>query len=174
MADRIVVLRDGIVEQEGRPIDLYTRPRNRFVAGFLGAPQMNFLPGIVAPGVGLTVTIDDNRATLGLPARDVGLLPGTAITVGIRPEHLLVSPSGTLAATVLQTEILGAETIIHAELASHAPLIASLRGIVELSPGEIVRFSVDEKSTHTFDEAGLALPPSGTAGQTYLRRVKAE
>ena len=70
-----------------------------------------------------------------------------------------------------QTEILGAETIIHAELASHVPLIASLRGIVELTPGEIVRFSVDEKSAHVFDEAGLALPPTGAAGQNYLRRV---
>src|SRR4029077_4643148 len=62
MADRIVVLRDGIVEQTGKPIELYARPRNQFVAGFLGAPQMNFLPAIVAPGAGLVLSLDDNRA----------------------------------------------------------------------------------------------------------------
>jgi ABC-type sugar transport system ATPase subunit len=165
MADRIVVLRDGVVEQEGRPIDLYTRPRNRFVAGFLGAPQMNFLPGVVALGAGLSVALDDNRVTLSLPARDPGLRPGSAVTVGIRPEHLLVSPNGPLAATVQQTEILGAETIIHAELASGVPLIASLRGIVEINAGEIVRFAVDGSSAHIFDEAGLAQPPMPSFAQ---------
>ncbi|MEO8758937.1 MAG: sn-glycerol-3-phosphate ABC transporter ATP-binding protein UgpC [Devosia sp.] len=157
MADRIVVLRDGIVEQEGRPIDLYTRPRNRFVAGFLGAPQMNFLPGLISPSPDLTVSLDNNRATLRLPHCDIGLLPGTSVTIGIRPEHLLISAAGTLTATVRQTEILGAETIIHAELASDVPLVCSMRGIVELSPGEVVRFLIDEKWVHVFDDAGASL-----------------
>src|SRR5262249_22036394 len=62
MADRIVVLRDGVVEQAGRPIELYARPRNQFVAGFLGAPQMNFLPGIVAEAASAaSVAVDENR-----------------------------------------------------------------------------------------------------------------
>ena len=71
MADKIVVLRDGRVEQVGSPVELYARPANHFVAGFLGAPQMNFLPGIVGDGPGLAIAVDDGRtAARPVAARD--------------------------------------------------------------------------------------------------------
>jgi multiple sugar transport system ATP-binding protein len=166
MADRIVVLRDGYVEQAGPPVELYTRPRNRFVAGFLGAPQMNFLPGVVAPGIGLSVSLDGNRTTLDLTPRSTTLAAGTPVTVGIRPEHLTLAANGPLSATVQQTEILGAETIIHAALASGTAITLSLRGIVSLAPGAIIRLAPDDNAAHIFDEAGLALPPSVAHNRT--------
>src|SRR6201999_3461061 len=100
MADRILVLRDGIGEQAGRPIELYARPRNQFVAGFLGAPQMNFLPAKVAEGLALSLSVDEGRAVIAAPDRARGLLAGAAATLGIRPEHLSLDPHGPLAASV--------------------------------------------------------------------------
>jgi ABC-type sugar transport system ATPase subunit len=166
MANKIVVLREGVIEQAGTPIELYTRPANQFVAGFLGAPQMNFLPGIVAPGGDLVVRVDEGRATLHLP-RSAEANPGTSVTVGIRPEHLSISANGALTAKVEQVELLGAETIIHSVLSSGAPIIASLRGISELRPGATVRLAADGRHVHLFDGEGVALPDAQAAAASY-------
>src|ERR1700740_1485633 len=90
MADTIVVLRAGGVEQVGAPVELYARPRNQFVAGFLGTPQMNFLKGKVQStnAKATTLTIDDGRTTIDAAADGAGVPVGAACGVGIRPEHL--------------------------------------------------------------------------------------
>jgi ABC-type sugar transport system ATPase subunit len=168
MADRIVVLRDGIVEQTGKPIELYARPRNQFVAGFLGAPQMNFLHGTVAPGPQLALSVDDNRATISVSGRTAGLAPGSTATLGIRPEHLSVDPNGPLTAIVEAVEVLGAETIIHARLASGASITVSLRGISGVKQGAAVRLGLDPRFAHVFDENGMALEPSRSWSEDYL------
>ena len=87
MADQIVVLREGVVEQAGSPIELYARPANRFVAGFLGAPQMNFVEAKVDRRNGdFGLTLGDG-VSVALPGRDVSLPDGAPVTAGIRPEH---------------------------------------------------------------------------------------
>lgn len=120
MADRIVVLRDGRIEQVGAPLTLYNDPSNLFVASFLGAPRMNFSSGkIAALSDGATVEV------AGLPpvhfknlAKDHGLTIGDDVTIGIRPEHVTISPRPddvTTTAKVLLTEKLGRETVLYAD-----------------------------------------------------------
>jgi len=91
LADRIVLLKDGLIEQVGTPLDLYERPATRFVAGFLGSPQMNFIPGELAGGVAqLAVRLGDGKA-LPLPETRRGPLTaavGRKLVLGIRPEHI--------------------------------------------------------------------------------------
>jgi ABC-type sugar transport system ATPase subunit len=170
MADQIVVLRDGVVEQTGWPIELYARPRNQFVAGFLGAPQMNFLPATVVSGAaeGPTVALEGASASIALPARCRGLEPGTAATLGVRPEHLTLDQSGPLSAIVEAVEVLGAESIVHAKLNSGTPVTVSLRGIFGARAGEVVQFGFDGRFAHLFDVGGAALEPLRSWRDDYL------
>src|SRR3954451_14504418 len=87
MADRIVVLREGVVEQAGSPVELYARPANRFVAGFLGAPQMNVVEARIARQGGVLGLALADGVSIALPGRDVTLPDGAAVTIGVRPEH---------------------------------------------------------------------------------------
>jgi multiple sugar transport system ATP-binding protein len=170
MADKIVVLRDGTIAQTGNPVELYARPDNQFVAGFLGAPQMNLLPGVIADvgEQGFAIAVDDNRAVFPLAGRARALPPGTAATLGVRPEHLAIQPGGALAATVEATERLGAETIVHARLASGAAITVSVRGISGVNPGATVRLGFDDRFAHVFDEAGLTLQPTRSWAEDYI------
>lgn len=100
-----VAIGRAIVEQAGSPVEFYARPANQFVGGFLGAPQMNFLPGTVADAGGnLAIAVDDNRVTFTLP-RPSPLAAGSAATIGIRPEHLTLATDGPLAAKVKVTKV---------------------------------------------------------------------
>jgi multiple sugar transport system ATP-binding protein len=89
LADRIVLLKDGLIEQAGKPLDLFERPATKFVAGFLGSPQMNFIPGeLFNSGSGLAVRLDDGRSLI-LPRQGVPASPmGQKVILGLRPEHL--------------------------------------------------------------------------------------
>jgi len=97
LADRIVLLKDGLIEQVGKPLDLFERPATKFVAGFLGSPQMNFIPGELFNGSGgIAVRLDDGKA-LPLPAaRQVVLADGNKVILGLRPEHLGRASSAAL------------------------------------------------------------------------------
>ena len=172
MADTIVVLRDGIVEQVGSPIELYVRPRNRFVACFLGAPQMNILSAIAdgaGGGQGLRLKLDQGRALVESSVWGRGIPPGTPLEVGVRPEHLAPGDVG-LRARVEASEILGAETIIHAALESGELLVASLRGIHRVARGENIGLEIDQQFLHVFNGAGDALPPNGLRGDVFLKQ----
>ena len=163
MADKIVVLRDGRIEQVGSPVELYARPNNRFVAGFLGAPQMNFLPARLGrSGNGLSVSLDDGRAAFILSLRARAIEDGAETTLGIRPEHLAIAPDGPLEATVETAEVLGAETIVHARLASATPITLSVRGISGVTPGRAIRLGFDDRFAHLFDAEGATLQPTRT------------
>ena len=170
MADKIVVLNDGRIEQGGTPIELYARPQNRFVAGFLGAPQMNFLPAVVTDSgtSELEFAIDDNRTRVRVAGRARTLAPGEEAILGIRPEYLLLDPKGPLGATVEVAEVLGAETIVHLRLASGTLLLVALRGIAALRSGSIVRLGFNERFVHVFDSAGVVLEPLRSWQQDYL------
>jgi multiple sugar transport system ATP-binding protein len=179
MADTIVVLRDGGVEQVGTPIELYARPRNQFVACFLGTPQMNLLKakiktvtgedtkcGLRIAECGMSLTVDGGRAAIH--ATVGGALVGADCTMGIRPEHLALSDHGAIAGTVIATEMLGSETIVFAHLRSGENVTASIRGIRSLPQKAIVRFSVDPRFVHVFDERGIALPPLRSWREDYV------
>jgi multiple sugar transport system ATP-binding protein len=187
MADTIVVLRDGAVEQVGTPIELYARPRNQFVAGFLGTPQMNLLKariitvtgegmkcGLRNADCGMSLTVDGGRGTIHATVDGMGKFGGADCTVGIRPEHLALSDNGAIAGTVIATEMLGSETIVFANLQSGENVTASIRGIRSLGPKAIVRFSVDPRFVHVFDEKGIALPPLRSWREDYVEGEEAE
>ena len=143
MADKIVVMRDGIVEQVGSPLDLYDRPANMFVAGFIGSPAMNFLEGNILDGVfvgdGLT------HPLAGLPDD----LDGQSVVLGIRPEHIELADAGPAAAVVL-TEQTGSETNIHLKLGAN-PLNCLAKGRIAVEPGQSVHLRMQPGKVHLFD-----------------------
>src|ERR1700761_6645747 len=163
MADKIVVLQDGRVEQVGSPMDLYEHPVNKFVAGFIGSPQMNFLEGRVsgANGSGLSFA-SDGLAALELPLRTESVTPSQAITVGIRPEHIeLVNGQvdGGVKAVVNIVENLGGETYLHVELASEQPLLmVKLHGSRGPSRGDRVTLHFPADRIYLFAATGAAIP----------------
>ena len=158
MADKIVVLRDGRIEQVGSPIDLYNRPANRFVAGFIGSPRMNFLPATVVRagadgvtlrgpgGVSLTASVDGR-----------GLAEGAAVDLGIRPEHLHPGTSG-LPALVESVEQLGGESYVYAQTEAGQPLTLHMPGQTAIRRGARVTMALDPDLCHLFDAQGRALP----------------
>src|SRR5688500_13112444 len=113
MADKIVVMHDGIVEQIGAPLELYDRPANRFVAGFIGSPAMNFLP---AKADGTSISFSSG-VDFSLPSK-AGVQPGQELVVGIRPEHLEIAADG-FEAEVVVIEPTGSETQLFARVGGH-------------------------------------------------------
>jgi multiple sugar transport system ATP-binding protein len=144
MADRIVVMHDGAVEQVGTPLELYDAPANLFVAGFIGSPAMNVLPGTVQGGA--FVAGEGTRIPLPRPAAD-----GGRVMLGIRPEHLRLDPEG-LAAEIITVEPTGSETQVHLRLAGQ-DVVGVFRERIAARPGEALRVSGDPERLHLFDAA---------------------
>jgi multiple sugar transport system ATP-binding protein len=145
MADKIVVMNGGNVEQIGAPLELYDRPNNLFVAGFIGSPAMNFLPGTIAGGSFRTGDI-----TLPLPP-GTGAMEGRRVVYGIRPEHLRLDPAG-VAATVHVTEPTGSETQVIMHLAG-TQVVGAFRERIAEKPGQNLLIAPDPALVHLFDEA---------------------
>ena len=138
MADRIAVLRGGRVEQVGAPLELYNHPANRFVAGFIGSPRMNFLSGrIAATGDGsVTVALEKlPPVTIPHPATTAA---GDDVTLGIRPEHVRFTNNGGVPATVDLVEQMGGESYVYLTLASGERLVTRAPGQSRLQAGEPV------------------------------------
>lgn len=172
MADRIVVLREGIIEQAGAPVELYARPRNQFVAGFLGAPQMNFFAGkVTEAGERLTVALTAGGPTLNLARREGAVKTGDAVTIGIRPEHLVLTANGSLAVEVVSTEVLGAETVLHGKTPGGEAVTATMRGILATQRGDTLRFEIADAFTHVFDANGLTLEPTRAWTDDYMKKI---
>jgi multiple sugar transport system ATP-binding protein len=144
MADKIVVMNGGNVEQIGAPLELYDRPANLFVAGFIGSPAMNFLKGHIEGG---TFQVDGG-IKLPLPANGNGS-SGTAAVYGVRPEHFQLNPEG-LPAKVHVVEPTGSETQVMAEFAG-ASVICAFRERVTAKPGETIRITPEPSLVHLFD-----------------------
>jgi multiple sugar transport system ATP-binding protein len=143
MADRIVVMQSGRIEQVGTPLELYDRPANTFVAGFIGSPAMNFLPGSVTES---GVTLDDGTL---LSQVKVDAAVGTRITVGIRPEHFELAAGG-LTGEVLTIEPTGAETQVLVKMAG-TDVLASFRDRFGIVPGETINLLPQADKIHVFD-----------------------
>ncbi|MCB2128243.1 MAG: sn-glycerol-3-phosphate ABC transporter ATP-binding protein UgpC [Rhodobacteraceae bacterium] len=152
MADRIVVLRNGRIEQAGSPLELYDTPANAFVGGFIGSPSMNQLPGTIS-AEGFAI---DAGITLPLDV-DVSSRIGRKAIYGIRPEHLQISKTGGLEARVSVCEPTGTETHIFVKLGDQDLLIVS-RERLSLMPGDPIRISPDTAKAHLFDlETGVRI-----------------
>jgi multiple sugar transport system ATP-binding protein len=155
MADKIVVMHDGIVEQVGEPLELYDRPRNLFVAGFIGSPAMNFLKGGLSIVQGKGVFESDGG--LRFPVGDVpGNAQGRPVTLGVRPEHVVITPEG-MPAEVVITEPTGSETQVNVRNGNQE-FICLFRDRILPKPGETIRISPIAKHIHLFDpETGQRL-----------------
>jgi sn-glycerol 3-phosphate transport system ATP-binding protein len=157
LADRMIVINAGAVEQVGAPIEVYDNPATQFVAGFIGSPSMNFLPGqrrddSVDVGAGVSVPLPEAlRATAP-----------QSLTVGIRPEHFnLARPEGTAFSLKVETiEALGADSLVHA-LFDGTALVARIDGHVAPAAGETLVFGVKPNNVYFFDGAtGKRLRPA--------------
>lgn len=149
MADKIVVMHDGIVEQIGSPLELYDYPANLFVAGFIGSPAMNMIEGAVdAAAPDVFIALDGTRLPL---ARAFASLVGRRLVYGLRPEYIRLDPMG-MPAKLVVLEPTGSETHIIVDFAGKE-LTAVLRERVKLKPGETIRLSVDVDRIHLFDSA---------------------
>src|SRR5271165_4074913 len=158
LADRIVVMNLGRIEQVGKPLELYYTPANLFVAGFIGSPAMNFFPAAVERVEGGMAWIEGPTiGPLTLPAG--GLAPGARLTLGVRPEHLAIGGPGAFATTGLVelVERLGESSFAHVRRTDDKLMVAEIRGRETPAPGATVTFSAPLEDIHVFDEAGRRL-----------------
>jgi multiple sugar transport system ATP-binding protein len=147
LADRIVVMHDGLVEQVGAPLELYDRPQNLFVAGFIGSPAMNFLNGAIRANGRLEF---EGAGGMRLPL--LAAPPGSdgrPVIYGIRPEHFVISDDGT-EAEVLVVEPTGSELQIAAKLGGEE-IVAVFRERHDFKPGDKIRLNADPRVAHLFD-----------------------
>jgi len=170
MATRIVVLNAGRIEQVGAPLELYHRPVNSFVAGFIGSPKMNFLPGKL-------LSADERRARIELPdGNQIAVAvdarraeAGAAVTLGVRPEHLLqrpgAAPAGAagpiskLKGEVVLVENLGESALIYVRPAkTEAMILCRVEGISTAKDGEAIELGVSATAAHLFDADGKSFP----------------
>ena len=139
MADKIVVMHDGIIEQTGSPLDLYNKPANLFVAGFIGSPKMNFLD------------------CSSLPEEIKKLSPKGATTFGIRPEHLRIQDENTLSLQVKTVEQLGSDSYLYGETIDKQEISIKLNSQTTINGGESVKVGFSQSDTHWFNEKGASL-----------------
>ena len=139
MADKIVVMHDGIIEQTGSPLDVYNKPANLFVAGFIGSPKMNFLDCASLP--------DDIKK----------LSPKGATTFGIRPEHLKIEDKYSLSLRVQTVEQLGSDSYLYGETIDNQEISIKLNTQTTIKSGESVKVGFNKKDTHWFNEKGVSL-----------------
>ncbi|HEV2514033.1 MAG TPA: sn-glycerol-3-phosphate ABC transporter ATP-binding protein UgpC [Devosia sp.] len=157
MADKIVVLQAGIIEQVGAPLELYNHPRNRFVAGFIGSPKMNFLEAKVesADGAGAKLRAGGSEIVVD---RQVGA--GDAVTFGVRPEHIgITEGSGVQLANVKVdlVEQLGGQTMVYATTADGQPMTIAVDGQRQVELGSMLTAYVDPARYHVFARDGRAI-----------------
>ena len=162
MADRIVVLNHGKVEQIGSPLELYRTPVNRFVAGFIGSPKMNFLHVAVqrADASGVTVGLP-GATSITLPVSSTDVKAGDALVLGIRPEHLTeaagADADGRLSGKVMVVEHLGGETLLHVSLDDGALIQVKGSGESAAVDGQVLNAGFGVRHAHLFRENGEAL-----------------
>jgi multiple sugar transport system ATP-binding protein len=156
MADKIVVLSAGHIEQVGSPLELYHRPKNLFVAGFIGSPRMNFLEVQARPANGGAEVTLPGGATLTLQGN---IAAAGKMTLGLRPEHASATGDGeaVLDATVKLAEHLGSETLFFVALADGSEIAVKADGLAAQKPGDAMRIGFPTRACHLFDAEGRAV-----------------
>ncbi|MEM7145781.1 MAG: sn-glycerol-3-phosphate ABC transporter ATP-binding protein UgpC [Verrucomicrobiota bacterium] len=157
LGDRITVMESGEIMQVDAPLRVYERPANRFVAGFIGSPPMNFLEGTLESGAeGSRIVLRGSGEALSLTGV-AGISGGTADCLGIRPEHVGVSTSGgagRIRASVVLSEPMGAETIVHMQLPGGVSLVARVDGALDPDTGSEVFVTIDVGKVYFFEAGG--------------------
>jgi multiple sugar transport system ATP-binding protein len=170
LADKIVLLRagegmvkHGSVAQVGLPLELYHRPNDLFVAGFIGTPRMNFLPARVSEAAGGMLHLEIDAAAGGgglqLPSGGRSVAPGSPVTLGIRPEHMAPAVAGhaTITRKVQKVEHFGEYSYVYLEGAAGEDLIVKVAGLGSSVAGERQSFLIDADQYHLFDADGFAM-----------------
>ncbi|MDP2779386.1 ABC transporter ATP-binding protein [Devosia sp.] len=162
LADTIVVLRDGVIEQVGKPLELYEDPANLFVAGFIGSPKMNLMAGVVTASGNGTVTVElihQGKARLALPLTGAAPAVGSAVTIGVRPEHF--GPAGAggaeMSLNIDVAEHLGATSYIYANTRSGEQIIIEHEQSRLQGDQESITVSIDPARAYLFDDKGQRL-----------------
>lgn len=160
LADRIVVLSAGRIEQVGTPLELYTNPANIFVARFIGSPAMNILPAELVGGgeQGKVRFSNGHMAEFPFPCPES--LTGDAVQVGVRPEdfQLAEEADAFISGNVLFVESLGEVTLLHIDVADHEePVVAKIPGIIDLHKGEQVFLKAEPEKIHLFNSEGVSV-----------------
>ena len=149
MGDKIVVMRDGRIEQTGSPLELYDRPANQFVAGFIGSPSMNFLPGTLHRKSGAAHVELQDGTRLDAPLQ-AGGADGQPVVYGTRPEHLLLSDTGGIPSKVVVMEPTGMDTFVSCRHEG-VELSAVFRERHDFAPGTMIHLQPDLQRAHLFD-----------------------
>ncbi|KII75318.1 ABC transporter ATP-binding protein [Vibrio renipiscarius] len=159
LADKIVVLNAGRVEQIGTPLDLYKNPDNMFVAGFIGSPKMNFIKGRVAVQTPAEITVDlEGNTRVTLPRINSGVKEGDMVTVGIRPEHLQVGEGEGFKLTLEPqvVENLGGHSFLYSQF-GEANVSVELEGVYHNDDLTPISVFADINNVHLFDESGKSV-----------------
>ena len=163
LADKIVVLNGGHVEQYGSPLDLYHHPQNLFVAGFIGSPKMNFLEGEVASATGNAITValpSGEQVVAAVAAGDT--VSGEKVTLGVRPEHLIDGGIGggkgdaEVKGRAIAVEHLGGETYAYLDRGGAEPLVIKTEGDAKIAVDETVPVGIRSETCYLFDQNGQA------------------
>ncbi|AJW98545.1 ATP-binding cassette domain-containing protein [Burkholderia gladioli pv. gladioli] len=176
LADKIVLLnvsRDASdsssIAQVGAPMDLYLRPNSRFVAGFIGTPQMNFLPATVrhATDSDVIITLNGSGEQILITGVRRSVAAGEQVTLGVRPEHISVNgidgqhhdarPRSAVTRCVTLVERLGEQTFVHCSEQDGTSILAKVQGDASVRPGELIKLAFDPASSHLFTEDGFAV-----------------
>jgi len=172
MADKIVVLQAGVVEQAGTPLELYHHPRNLFVAGFIGSPKMNLVQARVTAveDAGIKVQLA-SRANLVVPVRPARQKVGEEVTLGVRPEHMRLAGEGELSGEVMVVERLGGETYLYIQLGDRSMAILQADGEIPTGVHDRVSIKLDPATCHLFDGDGVAIERAHRHPLANLRRL---
>jgi lactose/L-arabinose transport system ATP-binding protein len=161
LADRLVLMRAGRIEQQGRPLDLYNDPDNSFVAGFLGNPRMNFLSGTIVehrPGEVL-IALNDSEQHIVIPVAELAAAQGAEVEIGIRPDWFTVADDGEIELAVQASENLGPEQTFYTKARSGVSVTLVLHGSskARISDGQRIRVTLDATKVLLFDPNGKRL-----------------
>ncbi len=157
LADKIVVLNGGVVQQVGSPLELYHRPANLFVAGFIGSPKMNFIEVTVQHADATAAVVQsDEMKSVKIPVAGAQFKPGDILTLGVRPYHLFASQEGALRGTITLIEHLGNETIVNFALSGRR-LTAVFEGDTVVRVGQELSLGFAPEKAVLFDRAGLTI-----------------
>jgi multiple sugar transport system ATP-binding protein len=160
MADKIVVLNAGTIEQVGTPLDLYNRPANVFVAGFIGSPKMNMLPvRILSHNADGVEVVLPGGSSVVVPVEARAQAPNSELLLGIRPEHIRIASAGQFKGEAVLAERLGGLTILHTEIGEKARLVVQTEGTDTTPLHSPVAMQIDPSHCHLFASDGKALAP---------------
>jgi multiple sugar transport system ATP-binding protein len=180
MADRIAVLNGGRLEQFGAPLELFEFPANKFVAGFIGSPQMNFYDGVISNAGAEQVSIAaEGLGVVHAPVDGSNARTGAKVTIGIRPNHFHLRPQGYSGHHMVQfrtsyAESVGTETYVYGKInGNETPTIVHLPDHVPVREDEVIEFGVEPACLHVFDgETGLSLSKRRADGSVIAPRGK--